>query len=92
MASVRCLAGIPDGETKSEWLSVIHEANRIAGNEFFGRPELHAPWWAGGTVEEYPDARVIHRGDGSVSIVSKTKYGDQILRRAAKALGIHTWD
>lgn len=88
MAHVRCLAERQEGEDKSEWLSLIHKSNELAGNGFFGEPEVHGPWWAGGTAEEYPDARVIHRGDGSVSIVSKTEYGDQTLRRAAEALGI----
>lgn len=95
MAHVRCLSGNPGNGTKSEWLTVIHKANEIVVNEtFFGRPVWHGDWWAGGTVEEYPDARVLHRGDGSVSIVSKTVFGDFVLRRAAAALGIHVseWD
>ena len=45
---------------------------------------------AGGTVEEYPDARIIHRGDDTVSIVGKTERGDTALAQAAASLGIHT--
>lgn len=86
MASIRAMAG-RDGEA-GEWLKVIWEANDIRPGTFLS-PEHTGPWWAGGEVEEYPDARVIHRGDGTVSIVSKTDEGDRVLRAAAVNLGIH---
>lgn len=64
------------------WLDVIHAANRISPG-MFGAPYETGPWWAGGSVEEYPDARVLHRGDGSVSVVSKTDKGAAVLSAAA---------
>jgi hypothetical protein len=69
------------------WLSVIHEANRITPG-MFGEPDI-SPWWAGGEVEEYKDARVIHRPDGSVSVVSKTEHGAEVLATAAGTLKIN---
>jgi hypothetical protein len=71
-----------------EWLQLIWKANDLRP-ETFGEPEI-SEWWAGGTVEEYPDARVIHRGDGTVSVVAKTPEGLDVLSRAAAELGIHT--
>jgi len=70
-----------------EWLDVIHQANRIKA-DMFGQPYHTGPWWAGGYVEEYPDARVLMRGDESVSIFSKTDDGEAVLRQAAADLGI----
>jgi hypothetical protein len=72
-----------------EWLAVIHEVNRLAPGTF-GQPESQGDWWAGGTVEEYPDARVLFREDGTVSIVSRTGHGAGLLARAAANLGINT--
>lgn len=72
-----------------EWLTVIHEVNRLAPGTF-GAPDSLGPWWAGGSVEEYQDARVIHRPDGTVSIVSKTPRGAGLLSEAAANLGIET--
>lgn len=69
------------------WLGVIWEANRI-DPDMFGAPLRTGPWWAGGSVEEYADARVLHRTDGSVSIVSLTDRGAAILAQAAARLGI----
>ena len=88
------------GNYEPEWLKVIWACNDISrewsptggddlSTRMFGAPEI-GPWWAGGTVEEYPDARVIHRGDETVSIVGKTERGDAALARAAASLGIHT--
>lgn len=65
------------------WLAVIHKANRISPG-MFGTPTSIGPWWAGGSCEEYPDARVLHRGDGSVSIVAKTEHGAVVLAEADK--------
>lgn len=78
----------PRGDSYPEWLAVIHMANQIDPG-IFGRPEELKRWWAGGSVEEYPDARVIFVGDESVRIVAKTKRGDKTLREVAKQLGIH---
>lgn len=71
------------------WLNVIHEANRIAPDTF-GEPLSTGDWWAGGYVEEYEDARVLHRPDDSTSIISKTDHGATVLAEAAAHLGIHT--
>jgi len=70
-----------------EWLDVIHEANRLAPDTF-GAPTSVDAWWAGGTVEEYTDARVLHREDGSLSVVSKTAFGSALLREAVENLGL----
>jgi hypothetical protein len=84
-----------------DWLTVIHEVNRIAQEEgivgpkvyadgkapIFGSPDSTGDWWAGGYVEEYPDARVLHREDDSVSIFSKTDRGADLIRRAAERHG-----
>jgi hypothetical protein len=76
-----------------EWMKVIWEANKIAeedgrgGMAVFGRPTIEK-WWAGGTAEEYEHARVIHRGDGTVSVVAKTAIGDEVLEKAAQQLGL----
>jgi hypothetical protein len=76
-----------------DWLKVIHTANRLAGEDvIFGEPESMGAWWAGGFVEEYPDARVLHRTDGSVSVLSKTPRGDDLIRRAAAEHGWHVAD
>jgi hypothetical protein len=70
------------------WLNVVREANGIHPG-MFGAPLSLDEWWAGGTAEEYTDARVLHRGDDTVSIVSKTPLGDGVLRAAAATLGIN---
>lgn len=87
MAHIRTAAEGREGDNP-EWLHVIWAANEISPGTF-GEPELLGDWWAGGSVEEYADARVLHRGDGSVSIVSKTDKGDEVLRAAAAKLGIN---
>jgi hypothetical protein len=71
-----------------EWLHVVWEANRVRADTF-GTPDSTGPWWAGGGVEEYAVARIIHRDDDSVSIVGKTALGDWVLKTAADRLGIH---
>ena len=76
----------PDG--RPDWLVFIHEANGIEPG-FFGEPDSTGDWWAGGYVEEYPDARVLMRTDGSVSIASKTERGERVIAETAKLLNIH---
>lgn len=96
MVHLRCQDGIlergPKGPAGPEWLCVIWEANRIMNEQglppIFGKPEYLGEWWAGGGVEEYEDARVLLRGDGTVSIVSKTEHGASVLRDTAHNLGI----
>ena len=99
MIAVRAQAGIPGSGGKPEWLQVIQTCNDIASKvgepPLFGAPTWQGPWWAGGYVEEYPDARVIlpdpdrgrAREEGAL-LVSKTDRGDRVLRRAAQRLGI----
>ena len=74
-----------------EWLDVIHEVNRLAVEEgrtkLFLTPDSTGDWWAGGYVEEYKDARVLHREDESVSVISKTALGARLIRQAAKNKG-----
>lgn len=99
--TVHAAAGVPGSGVRPEWLAVIHEANQIteeAGERpMFAGPISSGPWWAGGFVEEYPDARAIvpdpERGrqvaEGAL-LVSKTERGARVLRQAAHALGIRT--
>lgn len=74
-----------------DWLTVIHEVNRICKEEgiepLFGSPDSTGDWWAGGYVEEYPDARVLHREDESVSVVSKSTLGARLIQAAAERHG-----
>lgn len=85
---IRCVTAPPDATNQSEWLRVIWETNTVRPDTF-GKPTKSGQWWAGGYVEEYDDARVLHRTDGSTSIVSKTDAGEHALREAANRLGIH---
>lgn len=66
-----------------EWLDFIHVANGVAP-DMFGAAISRGPWWAGGSVEEYADARVLHREDGSVSVVSTTDRGRAVLGEARR--------
>jgi hypothetical protein len=86
MYSVRCMAKAQtEGPGPSEWLKLVWESNKVVPGTF-GTPTSTGPWWAGGEVEEYEDARIIHRGDGTVSVVSKTLVGALVLRLASAAL------
>jgi hypothetical protein len=67
------------------WLDLIREAG-AAHPGFFGAPESVGPWWAGGSVEEYAHARVIHHLDDSVSVVALDDLGDRILTETDAAL------
>lgn len=96
MTRLRLSGRRPEGQPYGapEWLRVIHEANGIEPG-MFGTPESMGPWWAGGFVEEYPDARVIldsDEPDSGARIVSKTDKGARVLARAARNLGIWTTD
>lgn len=70
------------------WLTVIHAANGMAqdlGQEkLFDNPTSTGSWWAGGYVEEYPEARVIHHDDDpkSISIVALSARADALLTLA----------
>ena len=94
MITARCAKGAIEyrDERAPEWLRLLWECNSICKDEgddsMFGRPSEISEWWAGGTVEEYEHARVIHREDPTVSIVSKTDHGSEILKKAAVKLGI----
>lgn len=69
------------------WLNLVWECNAIDA-DFFTAATHSGDWWAGGTVEEYPHARII-RDDDSVRIAAKTEHGADVIARAAAALGIH---
>lgn len=64
------------------WLALVHEANRVE-ESFFDSPDSTGDWWAGGWVEEYPHARVLHRTDESVSVIAKDDHGAKVLAEAA---------
>lgn len=67
------------------WLDLLREANGVH-HRFFGEPESANAWWAGGSVEVYAHARVIHHTDESVSVVALDELGDQVLTAADAAL------
>lgn len=60
------------------WLDLLREANGVH-HGFFGAPESVDAWWAGGSVEVYAHARVIHHPDDSVSVVALDELGDRVL-------------
>ena len=76
-----------------DWLTVIHTVNRLAKADGFdapfGTPDSTGKWWAGGYVEEYGHARVLHREDETVSVISKSDRGADLIRRAAAEHGWH---
>ncbi len=98
MGAPRYPAKAYDGEGRHTgpglWLTVIHETNRLcieAGREpMFDGPESTGDWWAGGYVEEYAEARVLHRDKGpdgdytNVSIHGKTPEAEALLDEAAR--------
>jgi hypothetical protein len=90
--SARKAAQSSFGQLHGEWLELIHEVNRLGQEDelpepVFGEPESSGDWWAGGFVEEYADARVLFQTDESVSVISKTKRGADLIRRAAERKG-----
>lgn len=78
--------------TLPAWLAVVREANGQPRNDPSGR--LHpngglfdtllesGPWWAGGTAEEYPEARIVFDETG-VRIIGKTDAATAEIARAA---------
>lgn len=78
----------PYGWTQTAaWLELIWKVNEIEPGTF-GAPKI-GQWWAGGTVEEYPDARVIFVGDDTARVVSKTERGAWLIAEAAQQLGLN---
>lgn len=69
------------------WLSVIWAVNEIIPGTF-STPDSTGPWWAGGYVEEYPTARVIHNTDETVYVAGKTQAVQDAIAQAAKDLGL----
>jgi hypothetical protein len=69
------------------WLNLIWAANDVSTG-FFGQPDFTGDWWAGGYVEEYADARVIHNPDESVSVVPTSPFGAEVLSAAAQAVNV----
>lgn len=89
MASARFPRGIDNTPgSLPTWLDLIHECNRLRPG-MFGAPDRIGDWWAGGEVEEYPTARVLHRADGTVSVASTTADGALTLVEAARNLGVN---
>lgn len=75
------------------WLRIIHAVNEMEP-ETFGRPEVieaEEPRLGLLCTEVYPDARVLHRDDGTVSLVSRTAKGERLLRAAAASVGFEGW-
>jgi hypothetical protein len=74
----------PEGQ-HPEWLQVIWQVNDDRPGTFL-KPEIK-PWWAGGMVEEYPEARVIFVGDETVRVCGKTDEVEAAITAAARKLG-----
>lgn len=68
------------------WLNLMWTANTVE-SDTFGKPVERGDY-AGGFFEDYQHARIINDGD-SVRVVSRTDHGDEILRDAAKILGVY---
>jgi hypothetical protein len=91
--AIRALRRAQAGERIPEWLRVVKEANGIQLG-FFGSPlNGRERWWAGGSVEKYPDAWLIFgdlgSSDESVRIVAKTEHGERVLGEVAKRMGLN---
>jgi hypothetical protein len=67
-------------------MQVIWKVNELRPGTF-NNPDYVGAWWAGGEVEEYPEARVIFVGDDSARVVGKTAEVDAMIDRAARELG-----
>ncbi len=88
-AHARFAAGEKGSGKAPEWLKFIWECNNI-DDAFFGAPENVTDYNAEVILAEiYPDAKLLHRKDETVSIFSTTDHGEQVMRRAATRLGIH---
>lgn len=70
LRSFRFIGSTRDGQPES--LAFIRRVDELAKGRgedpFFNKPDRVGPWWAGGTVEDYPEARIIFRPDGTESI------------------------
>jgi hypothetical protein len=71
------------------WLDLIGEANRLHP-DLFDEPVSVGPWWAGGSVEQYPHARIIHHPDESVSVLALDELGHAVLTQADQRLRTRT--
>lgn len=69
-----------------EWFAFIRRVNELAKGRgedpVFDKPDHMGPWWAGGTVEDYPEARIIFRPDGTESIQAKSERAAQLFDQA----------
>lgn len=84
LRSFRFIGSTRDGQP--EWLAFIWRVNELAKDRgedpVFGKPDHMGPWWAGGTVEDYPEARIIFRPDGTKSIHAKSERAAQLFDQA----------
>lgn len=85
MAHARFRRGLAGSLT---WVDLIRECGAISPG-MFTSGHTSGPWWAGGDAEEYSDARIIHRPDGTVSIVSLTDEGAATIAEAARRLNVY---
>lgn len=84
LRSFRFIGCTRDGQP--EWFAFIRRVNELAKGRgedpVFDKPDHMGPWWAGGTVEEYPEARIIFRPDGTESIQAKSERAAQLFDQA----------
>lgn len=80
MAHILTKSKKQEGQPRPEWLTLIHEANRIEP-EFFGEPLLFP--FSNGAVELYEHAFVTHyRAEGETLIMSSNDHGHDVLEQA----------
>jgi hypothetical protein len=89
MMMARFSPGISDARRPGAqtWLNLVWVCNEVRPG-FFGAPTATDDWWAGGTFEEYPEARIITDASG-VRIVGTSPAGDLVIQEAAERLGVH---
>lgn len=68
------------------WIGFIRTCNEIDPG-LIARPDTVDDWWAGGSVEEYQDVRVLFREE-SVTIVAKTARGSHAIHAAGEQLNV----
>lgn len=97
MIGVRCAVGEANSGAVSEWLALIRAVNVLCARAqeelLFDLPTHLGPWWAGGAVEEYAEARVIlpdpdhgRAVEDGAWVIGKSDRADRLIRTAADQL------
>lgn len=96
MIGVRCAVGESNFDAVPEWLALIRVINVLCATAqeelLFDLPAHVDPWWAGGAVEEYAEARVVlpdadhGRAMEDGALIGKSDRADPLIRAAADQL------